>query len=363
MKKEAYPLLDINLHSIYENAKTIVNLCMKHDISVAGVFKGIGGNIDVAKKMIDAGCKYIASSRIEQLAHAKKSIGDCETMLLRLPMFCEIDDAILYADISLNSEFSTIMRIEEECEKLGKKHKVVMMADLGDLREGYIDYDELIDTAIMIERELKNVELAGVGTNLGCYGSIKPTVENLGLLCDIAQKIENAIGRELEIISGGATSSLPLVLSGEIPKKINNLRVGEAILNNMDLPLIWGFEILGMNQDTLRLRAQIIEIKEKPSHPIGEIFIDAFGNKPHYEDIGVRKRALLGVGRQDFSQYDKLIPEDTAIKVIGSSSDHLIIDITDSSEEYKVGDIISFKLFYGPMLYLSSSDYVNKRKV
>ncbi|MFZ5354569.1 MAG: alanine racemase [Bacillota bacterium] len=363
MKAARYPVLDINLDKIHENAKVIVELCEKKGIYVTGVFKGAGGMLSVAEEMLSAGCRQIASSRVKQLTDIKKHHEECETMLLRLPMQCEIPDVVRYADISLNSELNIIEAIEKECREQNRKHKVVLMLDLGDLREGFMSQEELIDTAVHIEADMKYVKLAGIGTNLGCYGSVKPTEDNLKQLAEAADKTEEQIGRRLEIVSGGATTSLPLVVEGKIPSKINNLRIGEGILNNMDLPMLWNINIQGMNQDTFLFTAQIIELKEKPSYPIGELFVDAFGYTPHYKDMGIRKRALIAAGAQDFGMYDKLIPIDGDIKLIGSSSDHLIADITDSKKDYKVGDTISFKLFYGPMLFLCCSEYVRKRIV
>lgn len=362
MGKNSYPVLEIRLDNIFVNAKTIVEICDRKGITVSGVIKGVSGNKIVAEQMLRAGCKQIASSRIKQLADMKKYLP-CETLLLRLPMKSEISEVVRYADISLNSELDTIWQIEKECEEQGKKHRVILMIDLGDLREGYVDPEEAVEAAVYIEKNMKYVELAGVGSNLGCYGSVKPTVKNLGVLAEVAEKIEKRINRQLEFVSGGATTSLPLVLSGAIPKKINNLRIGEGILNNMDLPMLWSINIPGMNQDTFLLKAQIIELKNKPSHPVGELFVDAFGNKPIYEDSGIRKRALLAIGALDFAMYDKLVPLERGIKMVGSSSDHLIVDLTECSKEHQVGDLISFRIFYAPMLFLSSSRYVRKNLV
>jgi len=362
MGKNGYPVLDIHLENIYSNAKTIVEICEKKGITVSGVIKGAAGNKKVAEQMLKAGCRQIASSRIKQLAAAKKHLI-CETLLLRLPMKNEIAEVVKHADISLNSELDTVRQIEKACEVQGKKHRVILMVDLGDLREGYMDVEETIAAAVFIERHMKHVELAGIGTNLGCYGSVKPTVQNLGLLSEIAVEIEKQINRQLEFVSGGATTTLPLVLNDTIPRKINHLRIGEGILINMDLPILWNINIPGLNQDTFILKAQIIELKNKPSHPIGELFVDAFGNKPVYEDSGIRKRALLAIGAQDFVMHDKLVPQESGIRMVGSSSDHLIVDLTECSREYKVGDLIPFRMFYAPMLFLNSSSYVRKRLV
>ena len=355
-----YPILEIDLKKIYENVKYMVEFCNTRGISVAGVVKGFNAIPEVVEQFIDAGCSYIANSRMDQIIKLRKHGVNNTMMLIRIPMLSEVKELVTHVDISLNSELDTLYRIEQECRTQDKKHKVILMFDLGDLREGVIDEEEFIDLAVYVETSLKNVELYGIGTNLGCYGSIKPSEANLGKLCQVAEKIEKEIGRELDMVSGGSTTSIPLLIDGKIPKKINNLRIGEAIVLARDLVDYWGYDMNHMNQDTFVLKAEVVEIKDKPSYPIGDMFIDAFGNRPTFKDRGVRKRALLAIGKQDFASHDQLIPCLKGIEIIGSSSDHLIVDIENCVEGIKLGDIIDFHMFYGPMLYLSSSASVTK---
>jgi predicted amino acid racemase len=355
-----YPILEINLDKIYHNVKSIVDLCGKKGISVAGVVKGFNGLPKVVEEFVKAGCKYIASSRMDQIIKLKEYGIKAPMMLIRIPMFSEIEDLVKYIDISLNSELETLNLIEKECIRQNKKHKVILMFDLGDLREGVFDEEEFIELALYVEKELNNVKLYGIGTNLGCYGSIKPTENNLGRLCNIAEDIEKRINRKLDIISGGATTSIPLIIDNKMPYRINNLRIGEGMILAKDLDEYWGYDMSFMHQDTFILKAQVVEIKDKPSHPIGEIFIDAFGNMPKYEDKGIRKRAILAIGKQDFGFHDKIIPKTKGVEIIGSSSDHLIVDIENCVEEVKLGDIIEFYLYYPAMLYLTSSKSVTK---
>ncbi len=357
-----YPMLEINLRKIYENTKVIVKLCEKMNISVSGVVKGSNADSKVIEQFINGGCKIIASSRMRQIKYIKNNYQDIENMLIRLPMNNEIEELVQHVDISLNSEKDTIDEIEYECKKQNKTHKVILMMDLGDLREGIIDEEEFINLSLYIENRLEKVKLYGVGTNLSCYGSVKPTVRNLSKLCDIATIIEDKINRKLDIISGGATTTIPLILSNQIPKKVNNLRIGEAILLGRDLEHYWKCNI-NLNKDTFILKTKIIEIKKKPSHPMGELFIDCFGNENTYLDKGIRKRAILAAGKQDFVFHSDLIPIDKEIEIVGSSSDHLIIDIQQCKKEYKVGDIVEFEMFYAPMLYLTESPDVEKKYV
>lgn len=355
-----YPLLEINLNKIADNTKYLVDLCNENNISIAGVIKGVNAKEKVVDVLAQGGCKYLASSRIQQLITLKGKYVNKETMLIRMPMKHEIKEVVKYVDISLNSEIKAINLLEKECKKQKKYHKVVLMVDLGDLREGFFNKDELIDTALYIENNLEYVKLYGIGTNLSCYGSIKPSYENLSYLCEIADEIEDKIGRTLDMISGGSTTSLPLLFDKKMPSKINNLRIGEALIIGRDLIDYWGYDLQKMHKDTMILKAEIIEIKEKPTYPIGEMFLDAFGNKPIYKDNGMRRRAILAVGKQDFVNDRDLVPLNKGVEILGSSSDHLIIDIENSKENFQVGDIMSFGMFYSNALYLTSSEYVNK---
>lgn len=355
-----YPMLEINLNKVYENIKSMVELCNKQGISISGVVKGFNAVPDLVDQFARAGCSYIASSRMDQIIKLREYGISKPFMMIRIPMFSEIKELVQFVDISLNSEIETLNMIEKECELQDKKHKVILMFDLGDLREGVMDEEEFIKLAEYVENHLPHIELYGVGTNLGCYGSIVPTEENLGRLCSIAEVIEGKINRKLEMISGGATSSIPLIIDGKIPKRVNNLRIGEGILLAADLEEFWGYDMKHMHKDTFVLKAQVVEIKDKPTHPIGQVFIDAFGNKPSYEDKGIRKRALLAVGKQDFGLQDNLIPQKQGVKIMGSSSDHLIIDIEDCDIETKLGDILDFRMYYSQMMYLSGYSSIAK---
>lgn len=360
MNANVYPKLEIDQSKLLNNVTKVVNICKESHIKVAGVVKGVNGEMGVVDSFVMGGAAQIATSRIDQLKNCKEKHPQVETLLLRLPMKGEVEEVVKWADLSLNSERMTLDQLEAACEKQGKPHGAVLMMDLGDLREGDFEEQDLIDLALYVENELSWVALQGIGTNLGCYGAIKPTTVNLGKLSAVAEKIEGLIDRPLRIISGGATSSLPLLLSGNMPSKINHLRIGEGILLNMDLPELWNIPLPMLHQDVFCLKAQIIEIKTKPSYPVGEIFIDAFGNTPDYQDRGIRKRAILAIGKQDFAMEDKLVPADESAFIVGSSSDHLIVDIHDCNDSYQVGDVMSFKIFYGPMLHLATCGHVQK---
>ncbi|HIU27039.1 MAG TPA: alanine/ornithine racemase family PLP-dependent enzyme [Candidatus Fimisoma avicola] len=349
-----YPRVEINLAHLQHNVSKVVEKCGSFGIQVAGVIKGATGIPEVARAFDKGGAAFIASSRLEQLEDAINAGIEKPMMLIRIPMLSEVKDVIRLADISLNSEFEVIKALNDEARAHGKLHKVILMADLGDLREGFWDKDEMIKVAEYIENKMINIQLVGIGTNVGCYGSISPTVEKLEELVELAEKIEERLGRQLEYISGGATSSLMRVWDKNIPKRINMLRVGEGILLARDLDVFYGYDMSDLYQDIFRLKAEVIEVKDKPSYPVGTIAIDAFGHTPTYVDRGIRRRALLAMGKVDYGDPAELLPMDKGIEVLGASSDHTIIDVEDAERDYKVGDIMTFDICYATVVYLTN---------
>lgn len=357
--KERYPRLEINLAHLKHNVAKVVEKCGSYGIQVAGVIKGATGLVEVAKQFDQGGASFIASSRLEQIEDAKNAGIKKPMMLIRVPMLSEVSDVVRLADVSLNSELEVVKALNAEALKQGKIHKVIVMADMGDLREVYWDKDEMADVCEYIEKELSNIQLMGIGTNVGCYGSISPTVETLNDLVEIAEHIEERLGRKLEYISGGATSSLMRVWDGNIPERINLLRIGEGILLARDLDVFYGYDMSELYQDVFRLKAEVIEVKDKPSHPVGTIAVDAFGHTPTYVDRGMRRRALLAMGKVDYGDPSELLPLEKGIEVLGASSDHTIIDVENAEKDWKVGDIMEFDICYATIVYLTNCRNVN----
>lgn len=354
-----YPCVEVNLPHLKHNVEKIAALCAGAGIQIAGVVKGASGLPEIARAFEEGGAVMLASSRIEQLADLNKAGLQKPKMLIRIPMLSEAASVVADADISLNSEQCVVEALNREAQRQGKCHGVIMMADMGDLREGYWDKQELIAVCEYIEKALPNIHLAGVGFNVGCYGSIVPTTEMLSELVAIAEEIEKRIGRTLEYISGGATGSLMRVLDGTVPARINLLRIGECALLARDLDVFYGYDMSWLYQDVFRLKAEVIEVKRKPSHPVGKIAVDAFGHRPQYVDRGMRKRAVLAMGKVDYADMNELIPLEKGVEIIGASSDHTIADIERAQRDYQVGDIMEFGVKYATLVFLTASHNVH----
>ena len=87
--------------------------------------------------------------------------------------------------------------------------------------------------------------------------------------------------------------------------------------------------------------------------------IDCFGKRPVYEDKGIRKRAIVAIGRVDYGSTEDFHCKDERIQVVGASSDHTILDVEDAVE-IKVGDTVDFRVCYANLVYATSSDNINK---
>jgi len=348
-----FPLIIINRKKLIDNIKNVLKMSRENNISyITFVVKAFSGNEEILSIINSTSLKSIGDSRIENLK--KFQSLPIEKMLLRIPMLSEVRDVIKYADISLNSELSVIEALDLEAKAQNKIHDILIMFDLGDLREGLYyksDYLPFIKKVL----SLQNINIKGIGTNLTCYGGLIPDEIILNRLVKIKNKIENSFSIKLDIISGGNSSSVTLFNQNIIPKEINHLRLGESILFGKETS--YSKKIKGLNHDIFLFQAEIIECKTKPSFPDGTITINSFGEIPQIEDKGMMTRLILAIGKQDVI-LENLVPIDEKLSILGGSSDHLILE--SRNNKYKVGDIITFKINYPALVHLMNSNYVIK---
>jgi predicted amino acid racemase len=353
-----YPQLDIYIKQIEENAKKLQRDLAADEIKLTAVVKGFAGDLNIFKAYQRAGIKSIADSRIENIIKFRKAGFQDEILMLRIPMLSEIEEIVPYIDASLVTELKTAELFSKKAAAAGKEIDLIIMVDIGDRREGILA-ENLSELARTIE-SLAAVNLKGIGTNLGCFAGIIPDKNNTEKLIKIKKGLEEELGRGLDILSAGNTATLRLLADEKLASEITNLRVGEAILLGTDI--INESLITGLNHYNFRLQAEIVELQEKPSNPEGEMAFGGAGRGQVIEDKGLRKRAILAVGKQDID-YHGLYPELEGLEVLGASSDHLITDITDTDEKLEVGDILTFKTNYSAMLRAMTSHYVTKNYI
>jgi predicted amino acid racemase len=341
------------------NYQFLDDLFSKNDIDWSVVTKLLCGNQEYIEEIIRLGPKEICDSRISNLKVVKDLSDEIQTVYIKPPAKENIEELVKYADVSFNTELETIRWISEEAVKQQKVHKVIIMIELGDLREGVMGED-LIDFYADIF-ELPNIKVNGIGSNLNCLHGVMPSEDKLIQLCLYKQLIEAKFNQEIPWVTGGTSVMIPLVFRKQIPRGINHFRVGETLFFGADL--FEGKVVDGMEEDVLRLFSQIIEITEKPKVPIGMIEANPSGEVFEVDEKDYGKtscRAIIDLGLLDVST-DFLIPENEEVKIIGASSDMIVIDLGENKQDLKVGDIISFKMKYMGALAILNSDYIEKR--
>ena len=325
---------------------------MQKGISLMGVTKAVLGEPSIAKAMIQGGVKFIADSHIENIQKMKSAGILTQFVLLRTPL-SRAESIVKNADISLNTEIETLKNLSYHAKIQNKTHQVIIMVELGDLREGVVPYD--LPQFVRETLSLPNLKIIGVGCNLACYGGIKPDNKNMREFSEIVVLLEKEFQINLEIISGGNSANYEWFKSSQDVGRVNNLRLGESIL--LGCETVGRKVIPGLHTGAFQLIAEVIESKRKASVPLGEICQDAFGNVPDFLDRGEHQRVIIALGRQDV-QVSNMKP-DNNLKIIGSSSDHIILD--GENHNLKVGDDIKFSLNYGGLLSIMTSPYVVKQ--
>jgi predicted amino acid racemase len=347
--------IEIDCSRIRANTHAIVDVCSPHGIAVVGVTKACCGDPDVARSMLAGGATLLAESRLNNIRRLRAAGISSGILLLRLPRLSEASEIVRLTQMSLNSEIDTVMALSRAAQEQGVTHQVILMIETGDRREGV-----MADEAGAVARqmlELPGIELAGIAANVGCIGGVIPTLENTRFLVDVAEHIEHDLGIHFGIVSGGHTASIGLIERHQMPERINQLRVGEGILlgedssSNAPLP--------APHHDAFTIVADVIEVRVKPSLPDGVITVDAFGRTPHWDDLGPRRRAVLAMGEQDL-RVGGLRPRRPGITIVGASSDHTVVDVTDADPPVQLGEELEFDPNYAAMATAMASADVEK---
>jgi len=342
-----------------ENYAYLNTIFESRNIEWGVVTKLLCGNKIYLKEIIALGVREMHDSRISNLKKIKALDPTIQTVYIKPPAKRSIESIVRYADVSFNTEIDTIKMLSKEAQNQNKIHKIIIMIEMGDLREGVMG-EELVDFYGSI-LSLPNIEIRGIGTNLNCLSGIMPTQDKLIQLSLYKQLIEAKFNIKISWVSGGTSVAIPLILKNARPMAVNHFRIGEALFFGKDL--FTGETIKDMHNDVFKLYSEIIEITEKPDAPTGELGESGVGNTYVMEDntdLGVTSlRAILDIGLLDM-QPQYIEAEDSDITIVDASSDMLVIDISHSKKDYKIGDLVSFKIQYMGALYLLNSDYIEK---
>lgn len=346
------PRLEINLSRIEHNTRSLVDRLTPRGISVTGITKSVLGSPTVGAAILRGGAAGLGDSRNQNLVRLAGLGAAVPRTLIRSPMLSEVDQVVRIAARSLNTERAVLEALNGAANRCRVIHDVVLMVELGDLREG-ISATDLLAAARMV-RDQRSLRLIGLGTNLACQNGVVPDDANMADLTRLVLQVERAGVSDLEVVSGGNSANLEWALTTGDVGRINNLRLGEAIMLGTE-PLRRSV-IDGLHSDVFRLLAEVIEVRDKPAQPWGTRAQTAFGEYPQRHGTGHIRQAILALGRQDTGSGG-LVPPD-GVTVLGISSDHLVLDIGDN--DIKVGDEIGLGLHYGALVHAMTSPFVTK---
>jgi len=351
--------IELEIKKLKENYNHLDKLFRKHDIRFSVVSKMLCGNKLYLSELLKLGVQQVCDSRVSNLKTLKSINPDIETIYIKPPAKRALKSVVQYADISMNTEINTIKLLSEEAQRQNKKHKIIIMIELGELREGIMGEDFMAFYEEVFR--LKNIEVVGIGTNLTCLYGVLPNHDKLIQLSLYEQLVEARFNRQIPYVSGGSSVTIPLIYQKLLPAGINHFRVGETLF--MGSNLFKNETFRHMHADVFKLYSEIIELSEKPQVPIGELGHNVEGTAFEFneEDKGKRSyRAIIDIGLLDVEQ-DHIFPVDKDLSVVGASSDMFVIDLGNNDKNYKVGDLLEFNMDYMGMLRTINSRYIDKR--
>ncbi len=351
-------IVTLDTNKLQDNYHHLNQLFKANNIEWSVVAKVLCGNEKFLKALLNLGIKQVCDSRISNLKAIKKLAPGIETVYIKPPAKRMVKNVVRFADVSFNTEYETIKMLSEEAGRQGKLHKVVIMIEMGELREGVMR-DEFIDFYARVFK-LPDIEVTGIGTNLTCMYGILPSQDKLIQLCLYKQLVEAKFNRKIPYISGGASVTIPLIGQGLLPQGVNHFRVGETFFLGTDVYHNTTFE--SMHNDVFKLYAEVIELTEKPRVPDGHLGHNLTGDTAGIDtsQLGENSyRAIVDIGLLDIDDaHIKPVKED--IQVAGVSSDMMVLDVGNNPHRLKVGDWVAFKMDYMGLLRIMNSFYVEK---
>ncbi|WP_417522484.1 alanine racemase [Marinovum sp.] len=341
------PRVEIDLTRITENTRSLVDRLAARRITVTGVTKAVCGHPDVARAMLKGGAVGLADARVSNVLRLREAGITAPISLIRAPMQGDIDRVVQCCDSSYNTEADTIEKLAAAARLNGVVHDVVLMVEMGDNREGILP-DDLAKLAAGIVT-LPGLALKGIAANFACLGNTAPTAGDMALLSRLADAVDGACGPFVDLVSAGGSANLLWALSTAAPGRINNLRLGEAILLGVDP--VTGRPIEGLHLDAFTFVAEVIETSIKlretqaaPRDPApAPLRLVRTGDGP--------TRSVLAVGQQDTDTCGLVFRE--GIISQGATSDHTVICSTNPRA--LVGSDMTMGLNYSALMRAMSA--------
>lgn len=321
MSANPFPRLTIDLGRIRANTERAVHACRDRGVDVMGVTKGVCGDVDVARTLVEGGVATLGDARLDNLAILRKAELGVPLWLLRSPSLNDAADCVALTDGSLQSDRATLLRIAAEARRQRTTHHVLITVDLDTGREG-VHRDDV--TALCEEAQtLEGLALDGVAIYFDFTWTPEQQRKTLHRFVELTREAPSA-----GVVSGGASNVLELVLDGTLPPGVNHIRLGTAPL--LGLFTSHGPRVIeGWERESFIAEAEVIEVKRD------------------------RPEALLAMGHVD-APMDYLFPVTPGVEILRQSSDHTVVRF---SEPLSVSDTVRFRLGYQAMTRLAASRY------
>jgi predicted amino acid racemase len=337
------PRIEVDLGKIRRNTQTIVGRLGPRGISVTGVTKAVCGHPAIAQAMLHGGASGLADARISNVQRLRSEGMTGPITLIRTPMLSQADQVVQSCEGSYNAELSVISALASAAIRKGKVHGIVLMVEMGDLRDGILP--ENLEGIAQQVMQMSGVALKGIGANFACLSGLAPTTLQMAAFCDLANEIEGVCGPFLKIVSGGNSANLPWALGEHATGRVNDLRLGEAIL--LGVEPVSGDRIGGMHTDAFTLVAEVIETNAKPPPSPIALIDPSPGRLRIVTPSGASARMILAMGHQDTDIPGLSMPVGSTL--LGATSDHLVIGTPRTLP--KVGSEVRFQMNYNALMH------------
>lgn len=312
--------LVVDKKKISENVSQILDRCHKAGVSLLTVFKEGTIRRRLLEVLFEAGVDRLGVAHYPNPAY--RIPRQVEKILLYLTPWSALDEIVSSYDMSFQSDPDTVERLAVAAARQKVRHRVLLVAEAGDLRDG-LPMEELCDLAAKVaKRHSPNIEISGIAANFACLNDSLPTKEIFIKLVECTNSLKERLKTDNPVLSVGGSDVLEWIDRGNrLPTEVTEIRCGTAVLLGTypysDNP------IPGTNTDTITLEAEVLECRVKQG----------------------RVRAVMDFGTLDTSPEDVRIPLE-GMSFEGASSGYTVFDVTECKAPVKTGMHLSFRLNY-----------------
>lgn len=324
------PRIEVDLDKIRQNARHLVQRLAREDISVTAVTKAVCGQPDIVKAMLAGGVAGLADAHIENVERMRQYGITSPICLIRTPMISQAERVVAACNASYNTELGVVHQLAQSALRANTVHDIILMVEMGDLREGIMPSD--LNAVAHEVNLLPGVSLMGIGANFACLHGAAPDQQKMNELSCLVDSVEAFCGLRLQIISGGNSANLAFLTAGGRSGRVNDLRLGEAILLGVDPTSTVPIE--GLHTDAFSIVTEVIE------------------SRLHRTD----GQSILAIGHQDTDITGLTLPP--GLKVSGATSDHLVIQTFD--EQLPIGAEIPCQPNYSALMRAMAAPNIEK---